>query len=78
MNWKKPLWKTKIFRYKKEKSGEKIKLPVIGWVDKLGDTVLGAAQYGIVLFAIGWVLRMFGFMTLHELGQGSILFSRFF
>ena len=62
----------------KNVTGLAFKLPVIGWVDKIGGAVIGAAQYGIVLFAIGWFLRMFGFMTLHELGQGSILFSKFF
>lgn len=62
----------------KNVTGLAFKLPVIGWVDKLGGAALGAIQYGIVLFVIGWVLRMFGFMTLHELGQGSILFSKFF
>ena len=62
----------------KNVTGLAFKLPVIGWVDKLGGAALGAIQYGIVLFVIGWLLRMFGFMTLHELGQGSILFSKFF
>ena len=62
----------------KNVTGLAFKLPVIGWVDKLGGAALGAIQYGIVMFVIGWVLRMFGFMTLHELGQGSILFSKFF
>ncbi|MBR5598139.1 MAG: CvpA family protein [Lachnospiraceae bacterium] len=62
----------------KNVTGLAFKLPVIGWVDKLGGAAIGAAQYGIVLFAIGWFLKMFGFMTLHELGQGSILFSKFF
>lgn len=62
----------------KNVTGLAFKLPVIGWVDKLGGAALGAIQYGIVLFAIGWLLRMFGFMTLHELGAGSILFSKFF
>lgn len=62
----------------KNVTGLAFKLPVIGWVDKLGGAVIGAIQYGIILFLIGWLLRMFGFMTLHELGQGSILFSKFF
>ena len=62
----------------KNVTGLAFKLPVIGWVDKLGGAALGAIQYGIVLFVIGWLLRMFGFMTLHELGQGSVLFSKFF
>ena len=62
----------------KNVTGLAFKFPVIGWVDKLGGAALGAIQYGIILFAIGWLLRMFGFMTLHELGQGSILFSKFF
>lgn len=62
----------------KNVTGLAFKLPVIGWVDKLAGAAIGAIQYGIVLFVIGWVLRMFGFMTLHELGQGSILFSKFF
>lgn len=62
----------------KNVTGLAFKLPVIGWVDKLGGAVIGAIQYGVVLFCIGWVLRMFGFMTLHDLGQGSILFSKFF
>lgn len=62
----------------KNVTGLAFKLPVIGWVDKLGGAALGAIQYGIILFVVGWLLRMFGFMTLHELGQGSILFSKFF
>ena len=62
----------------KNVTGLAFKLPVIGWVDKIGGAAIGAIQYGIVLFVIGWVLRAFGFMTLHELGQGSILFSKFF
>ena len=62
----------------KNVTGLAFKLPVIGWVDKLGGAAIGAVQYGIVLFIIGWLLKMFGFMTLHELGQGSILFSKFF
>ena len=62
----------------KNVTGYAFKLPVIGWVDKAGGAAIGAIQYGIVMFVIGWVLRMFGFMTLHELGQGSILFSKFF
>lgn len=62
----------------KNVTGFAFKLPVIGWVDKLGGAALGAIQYGIILFVIGWLLRAFGFMTLHELGQGSILFSKFF
>lgn len=62
----------------KNVTGLAFKLPVIGWVDKVGGAAIGAIQYGIVLFVIGWVLRAFGFMTLHELGQGSILFSKFF
>lgn len=62
----------------KNVTGLAFKLPVIGWVDKIGGAAIGAIQYGIVLFGIGWVLRVFGFMTLHELGQGSILFSKFF
>lgn len=62
----------------KNVTGLAFKLPVIGWADKLGGAALGAIQYGIILFVVGWVLRMFGFMTLHELGQGSILFSKFF
>ena len=62
----------------KNVTGLTFKLPVIGWVDKLGGAALGAIEYGIILFVVGWLLRMFGFMTLHELGQGSILFSKFF
>ena len=62
----------------KNVTGLAFKLSVIGWVDKLGGAALGVIQYGIILFVIGWLLRMFGFMTLHELGQGSILFSKFF
>ena len=62
----------------KNVTGLAFKLPVIGWIDKLGGALLGAIQNGIVLFIIGWGLRVFGFMTLHELGEGSILFSRFF
>ena len=62
----------------KNVTGLAFKLPVIGWVDKVGGAAIGAIQYGIVLFVIGWLLRAFGFMTLHELGQGSILFSKFF
>lgn len=62
----------------KNVTGLAFKLPVIGWVDKIGGAAIGVVQYGIVLFVIGWLLRAFGFMTLHELGQGSILFSKFF
>lgn len=62
----------------KNVTGLAFKLPVIGWVDKIGGAAIGVVQYGIILFVIGWLLRMFGFMTLHELGQGSILFSKFF
>ena len=62
----------------KNVTGLVFKLPVIGWVDKIGGAALGAIEYGIVLFVIGWLLRMFGFMTLHDLGQGSLIFSRFF
>ena len=62
----------------KNVAGLAFKLPVIGWVDKLGGAAIGAIEYGIIMFVIGWLLRMFGFMTLHELGQGSIIFSKFF
>lgn len=62
----------------KNVTGLAFKLPVIKWVDKVGGAAIGAIQYGIILFVIGWLLRAFGFMTLHELGQGSILFSKFF
>ena len=62
----------------KNVAGLAFKLPVIGWVDKLGGAAIGAIEYGIIMFVIGWLLRMFGFMTLHELGQGSIVFSKFF
>lgn len=62
----------------KNVTGLVFKLPVIGWVDKLGGAAIGAIEYGIILFIFGWLLRMFGFMTLHELGQGSIIFSKFF
>ena len=62
----------------KNVTGFAFKLPVIGWVDKLGGAAIGAIEYGLILFVIGWVLRVFGFMTLHQLGEGSLLFSRFF
>lgn len=62
----------------KNVTGFAFKLPVIGWVDKIGGAAIGAVEYGLILFVVGWILRVFGFMTLHDLGEGTLLFSRFF
>ena len=43
------------------------KLPVIGWVDKLGGALVGAAECLIIVFVIGWVTRFLGFPILQQL-----------
>lgn len=58
--------------------GLTFKLPVIGWVDKLGGAVLGLVECGLVLFVLGWLLSFFGVPTLHEMSEGTRLCALFF
>lgn len=67
-----------VFTIIKNALGLTFKLPVIGWVDKLGGAILGAVLCGIVLYALGWILNLIGFTALHDLGAGTKLFSLFF
>jgi uncharacterized membrane protein required for colicin V production len=58
--------------------GLTFKLPVIGWVDKLGGAVLGVVECGVGMFILGWLLSFIGFTALHDMGEGTIIFSLFF
>ena len=58
--------------------GLAFKLPVIGWVDKLGGAALGAVECGVVLFILGWFANLIGFTVLHDMGSGTVIYSLFF
>ena len=58
--------------------GLAFKLPVIGWVDKLGGAVLGAVECGVTLFILGWLANLIGFTVLHDMGSGTMIYSLFF
>ena len=58
--------------------GLAFKLPVIGWVDKLGGAALGAVECGVVLFILGWFANLIGFTVLHAMGSGTVIYSLFF
>jgi hypothetical protein len=58
--------------------GLAFKLPVIGWVDKLGGAALGIVECGVALFIAGWLLSFIGFTALHDMAEGTIIFSLFF
>ena len=49
------------------------KLPVIGWVDKGGGALVGAAECLIIVFVIGWVTRFLGFPILQQLATETKL-----
>lgn len=55
-----------------------VKLPVIGWVDKLGGAVLGVAECAAVLLITGVLLKFFDIFLLHDLSQGTKIASFFF
>ena len=55
-----------------------VKLPVIGWVDKLGGAALGVAECAVVLLIAGVLLKFFNIMLLHDLSQGTKIASFFF
>ncbi|MBR4869381.1 MAG: CvpA family protein [Oscillospiraceae bacterium] len=55
-----------------------VKLPVIGWVDKLGGAVLGVAECAAVLLIVGVLLKFFDIFLLHDLSQGTKIASFFF
>ncbi len=54
------------------------KLPVIGWVDRLGGAALGIAECALVLLVVGVMLEFFNIMLLHDLSQGTRIASFFF
>ena len=58
--------------------GLAFKLPVIGWVDKLGGAALGAVECGVALFILGWFANLIGFTVLHDMGSGTVIYSLFF
>ncbi len=55
-----------------------VKMPVIGWVDKLGGAVLGVAECAVVLLIVGVLLKFFDIFLLHDLSQGTKIASFFF
>ena len=67
-----------LFSLLKKVLGFVFKLPVISWIDHLGGAVLGLAFSLFSLYAAGWILSALGITTLHKLGEGTQLFSRFF
>jgi hypothetical protein len=67
-----------VFTIIKDTFGLAFKLPVIGWVDKAGGAILGVVIGCAVLYVIGWILKFFGWTVLHDLGEGTKIFSLFF
>jgi hypothetical protein len=67
-----------VFTIIKDTFGLAFKLPVIGWVDKAGGAILGIVIGCAVLYVIGWILKFVGWTALHDLGEGTKLFSLFF
>lgn len=67
-----------VFSLLKKVVGLVFKLPIISWLDHAGGFVLGLGFILFALYALGWILTVFGITYLHELGEGTRLFSRFF
>lgn len=54
-----------------------LKLPLIGWADRLGGAAVGIALCSAVLYALGWLLRRNGITVLEEAAEGTKLLALF-